>query len=715
MAKEFFPLYSKPGLRIENSWIFYEPEGEIEIDSDLDAIQHILHLSNGRSSVEEVLSSVSETSGVDSEKLERIINDLRILGVLSDRTEYMKVSHGYTNNPTLFNPELTENKARNLAKGTSFTPREGVRIPFKQYDTVVSDISKRRESCRDFMDKPVSLELIGTCIDAAYSKDRPTPSAGSLYPLRFYALVRNSSDDIPSGFYQYDHTSSEMIGIADSPDWEKMKFIFNNESLVYNAPVIFVITADLDRQAKKYGNRGYRYTNLEAGHSAQNIHLAAQELGLSSLEYGGFQDDKLAEELGLEANEKPLISVGVGYGNRGREDSGVETYEKIEEYVGKAGPVSWVKVDVESAPSKLMNFFHAYAQYSPTGRPQDLRYTSGLGRSIEIAKTKAIAEAVERFSASKVRWDVESAATDLKEPWLSPQDFAPLTKEQFARASNVHEFDTNEYIQWIRAEQNDGQTTLLPIDLVFYPINSQLIQRGLVADITSSGMAAHPNKDTAVKKALLELVERDAIMKYWLNRTPPPKVQPDSLTRFTQNRIDFWKSQGRTLDVLDISNEAASVALATIRNSQGEYPAFVSGASASETSFAEAAQRACEEAENLYILAENMSYSTPIRPQEVRSPEDHGRFYYFGENLKYIRWLWEGENRAQPAELTPINLLDKYNPFVVELSQDAEYLKVVRVLCPDLVPISFGFGNEYYSHKAVGLVDYNPAVPHFFA
>ena len=60
------------------------------------------------------------------------------------------------------------------------------------------------------------------------------------------------------------------------------------------AGVLAVVTARLDATLVRYGDRGYRYVLLEAGHVGQNLDLASSALGLGALDLGGFLDRMLA-------------------------------------------------------------------------------------------------------------------------------------------------------------------------------------------------------------------------------------------------------------------------------------------------------------------------------------------------------------------------------------------------------------------------------------
>ena len=59
----------------------------------------------------------------------------------------------------------------------------------------------------------------------------------------------------------------------------------------------------------KYGQRGYRFALLEAGHVAQNAALVAAALRLSLLPYGGFYDARLDEILGLDGLDECTVHL----------------------------------------------------------------------------------------------------------------------------------------------------------------------------------------------------------------------------------------------------------------------------------------------------------------------------------------------------------------------------------------------------------------------
>ena len=89
------------------------------------------------------------------------------------------------------------------------------------------------------------------------------------------------------GIYQYNNNTDNLCQIRTDITEEEVIFAFNDENIVFGAPCIFVITADINRHMQKYANRGYRFTLLEVGHVLQNITIESIEQELNSIEYGG--------------------------------------------------------------------------------------------------------------------------------------------------------------------------------------------------------------------------------------------------------------------------------------------------------------------------------------------------------------------------------------------------------------------------------------------
>ena len=199
-------------------------------------------------------------------------------------------------------------------------------LPDSQFPpTTLQQAIAERRSCRRFSSVPLKTLELATLLKAAYGiegriffgdqefLERPVPSGGGLYPLELYLLVQRAEDFEP-GIYHYAVLSHalEQLRALQLPR-QFIADLFLGQPYLADAAAIAVLATVLDRSLWKYGDRGYRYILLEAGHVAQNLNLVAAALGLGSFNLGGFFDNDLANLLGLDIEEEvPLYGVALG-------------------------------------------------------------------------------------------------------------------------------------------------------------------------------------------------------------------------------------------------------------------------------------------------------------------------------------------------------------------------------------------------------------------
>jgi SagB-type dehydrogenase family enzyme len=143
--------------------------------------------------------------------------------------------------------------------------------------------------------------------------NRPLPSAGGLYPLELFVIARNVTET-PPGVYHYAVMGHGLEQRRDTvPPAALSTYLFMGQDVATQAQAVIVITAALARNLEKYGDRGYRYVLLEAGHCAQNINHAASGFKLGSCNLGGFFDRELADLLRVDIEAiTPLYAIAVG-------------------------------------------------------------------------------------------------------------------------------------------------------------------------------------------------------------------------------------------------------------------------------------------------------------------------------------------------------------------------------------------------------------------
>ncbi|MCG3268321.1 SagB/ThcOx family dehydrogenase [Yoonia sp. I 8.24] len=189
----------------------------------------------------------------------------------------------------------------------------------------IDRLASARRSTRAFADTPLALHDFAALLRAGYKTlgpdkmeggmqalRRPVPSAGGLYPLEIYALVRNV-DGLAKGIYHYDSKADDLEIVHEGPWESQARDAFLTWSFVAEAPVVLCIGAVFARTQRKYGPRGYRYILIEAGHVTQNLCLAATDMTLSSLCLGGYSDSVLNDLIGLDGLTEAIIyAVGLG-------------------------------------------------------------------------------------------------------------------------------------------------------------------------------------------------------------------------------------------------------------------------------------------------------------------------------------------------------------------------------------------------------------------
>ena len=132
---------------------------------------------------------------------------------------------------------------------------------------------------------------------------RVNPSSGNLHPTEFHFLTRGLKD-WPDGLYHY-RPSSHM---AEQRALGDLK-LATGAARMGSAPIVFVLTSIVWREAWKYGNRAYRYCLHDMGHAWQALALAGRAIGCDSFAVGHFADDEVAQCCRLHEDEWPMLIV----------------------------------------------------------------------------------------------------------------------------------------------------------------------------------------------------------------------------------------------------------------------------------------------------------------------------------------------------------------------------------------------------------------------
>lgn len=144
-------------------------------------------------------------------------------------------------------------------------------------------------------------------LDTAYPRPfRVTPSGGALYPLELY-VVADRVEGLEPGLYHYDPEEHELDALRAGDELERLADCLVQRELAREAAAAVLVAAVFFRSTVKYGDRGYRFVLLEAGHLAQNALLAAEGMDIAAAPIGGYLDRDVDQLLGLDGIDESVV------------------------------------------------------------------------------------------------------------------------------------------------------------------------------------------------------------------------------------------------------------------------------------------------------------------------------------------------------------------------------------------------------------------------
>jgi SagB-type dehydrogenase family enzyme len=179
-----------------------------------------------------------------------------------------------------------------------------------------------RRSVRRYADTPLSLDelaFILWCtqgvrdrVDGEYTI-RNVPSAGARHAIETYLCV-NRVEGLAPGLYRYLPLEHALVEVKPGPgSADKITAACLHQRFIRESAVTFIWTAVAYRMIWRYGERGYRYLHLDAGHVSQNLYLSARIVGCGVCAVGAFDDDILNQELGIDGeNHFTIFMASLG-------------------------------------------------------------------------------------------------------------------------------------------------------------------------------------------------------------------------------------------------------------------------------------------------------------------------------------------------------------------------------------------------------------------
>jgi ribosomal protein S12 methylthiotransferase accessory factor len=267
--------------------------------------------------------------------------------------------------------------------------------------------------------------------------------------------------------------------------------------------------------------------------------------------------------------------------------------------------------------------------------------TFGIARAPEAARIIAQIEGIERYaSALDVEPAVVAAHREVAADAVCPLDLPLYAPHQYqAPGFPFAPHDEARAIGWTWGHDlRSGRPRLVPSDAVACGGS-----RDRLLEETSSGVAAHGAWAEAVLAALLELVERDAFMIFWLHRLSPPRIVVGAgACEWIGDALAAIERGGYRPVLLDITTDLGiPVVLALGARTDGLAPALLLGAGAG-LDRTRAARKALGEAVGAVLSnGDRVSRAARLyRDDEVLKLADHAAAYAHPAWLERTAFLW---------------------------------------------------------------------------
>ena len=212
-------------------------------------------------------------------------------------------------------PAAAIKKVKKPPKVKTYPKAKVVKLPAPSLGgKTVEEAIKARRSERTWGGSPLTMDELSQILFAAQGVSgescgqplRTAPSAGALYPFEVYGVVLNVKE-LPDGIYHYRPADHALEVVKEGDFGGKIAQAGLGQDMLGEAGVTLALAAVFDRTRQKYGERGFRYVYMEAGHIAQNVLLEAASLGLGSVCVGAFYDEEVNKLLGLDGMQEAAV------------------------------------------------------------------------------------------------------------------------------------------------------------------------------------------------------------------------------------------------------------------------------------------------------------------------------------------------------------------------------------------------------------------------
>ncbi len=539
-----YPVLSGPVLIAGRKAVVRLADSDIVIDAPVPVLREIFRLCDGRTPKETVMRQLGQRW--DRGTLRRLFAALEERGAIVDANRLALQSWRYVENPSRVGEAGFSQEARALS---ALAARRAAQTVAGKYHRAprfgLRRLLERRKSLRTFSGRPVSPGAILAMLWAAYGiqaqrpgknavrvSPRTVPSGGGIYRLDVALVNMKSAGTLVEGIYSIHFRNDQSVGLRlVSRRWRDVYGAFLEPENLRRAQGVIVISGSFDLAARKYGNRALLLVTVEAGHAAQNVLLAATDLGIGAVEICGFLEDRLERLASRHRGFLPLTTIIFGGDFRAPKRNPTQIPHIAFE---------WIDMKV---PRSALPFYLGNARSGDSADDRD--YCWGRSPDPLLAHDKAIAESVERLACERFP-AIYRARYSALENALDPREVVLYTKDQYSRRDFPYvPFDESTIRWWIDGtDHRTGKKVPVLADLVYFGDKFRAKRGSRHTAATTSGAAAFTSEEGDLCRAVLELCERDAFMCAWVGRFTPPRVPRSKLPASINSRLSVLSRLG---------------------------------------------------------------------------------------------------------------------------------------------------------------------------
>lgn len=360
-------------------------------------------------------------------------------------------------------------------------------------------------------------------------------------------------------------------------------------------------------------------------------------------------------------------------------------------------------------------------------------WSGGAHLEWKEARMRALGEAAERYAATFIPINelVYASAADLGNDALNPDEAVQFTDGQLASAGFPYKpFEATTRLKWVKGLRlPDMKPTYIPAQFVFLSraVGTLPPTEEAIWEPTSNGLACGPSLPDAALRALLEALERDALLITWYHSLSMPRLSWENSREFEAVDESYFAPTKLEYTSVDLSQiHDVPTVLTIVRAPMWGEAMLTCGAAAGESLF-HAWYKATLEAFYVRVWGRRRSRSAASNPavkadgEGVKTFDDHIAYFAdprrasvadFLDGSRAIRHVSDGtplvaeDSSALLRDLTSrlaaggitTYLVDVTSPDLREIG-----LSVARIVAPRLCSL-----NADHAARALG----NPRLPH---